>query len=235
MLAVALTIFFGAFVQSSIGFGFALIAMPVLVSILGIQIAAPMVAVAALLVQITILLRYHQALDLHVVKHLTVAAIIGIPIGVLAARRIDGDIVNKILGLVVAGYALYALFAPSLPDLAGKAWAYLCGFTAGILGGAYNTGGPPVVIYGNSRGWPPDAFKGNLQGFFFINGLIVIAVHGLSGNLTGDVFQNILYALPGLILGLGAGFLFSKRLDPQLFSKIVLVALVFLGASLLFT
>jgi hypothetical protein len=233
MIIIATIVFFGAFVQSSIGFGFALVAMPLLVSMLGIHTAAPMVAIAALLVEIVILFVYREAFNFEVVKYLVIAAILGIPIGVLGVRNINSDIVDKFLGLVVISYALYALFAPSLPELTGRIWSFFFGFIAGILGGAYNTGGPPVVIYGNARRWPPNEFKSNLQGFFLVNGLVVIAVHTISGNLTGDVFQNIIYALPGLVLGLAAGFFLSKRINPGIFRNIVLIALLFLGASLL--
>ena len=233
MIIIAIIVFMGAFVQSSIGFGFALVAMPVLVSMLGIHVAAPMVAIAAFLIEIVILLRYREAFNFDIVKQIVIAAIFGIPIGVLTVQYIDGDLVNKFLGVVVIGYALYALFAPTLPQMAGKAWAYLFGFIAGILGGAYNTAGPPVVIYGNARGWPPDEFKSNLQGFFLITGLVVIAVHGINGNLTGDVFQNLLFTIPALALGLAAGFYLSKRINPDVFRNIVLIDLLFLGASLL--
>lgn len=233
MIIVALIFFFAALVQSSIGFGSALVAMPLLVSLLGIHIAAPLVAIAALLLEIVILLRYREAFNFEVVKHLAIATILGIPFGVLAVKYIESDIVNKILGIIVIGYALYALFAPKLPELAGKAWTYLFGFIAGILGGAYNTVGPPLVIYGNARRWPPDEFKSNLQGLFLVNGIVVIAVHTLSGNVTGEVFQNVFYALPGIVLGLAAGFFLSQRINPALFRTFVLIALLFLGASLL--
>ncbi len=234
MIAVALIIFFGAFVQSSIGFGLALVAMPLLVGILGIHTAAPLVAIVALVVEILILIRYHESFDFDVVKHLVIGAVLGIPIGIFAVRTIDGEIVNKLLGIIVIGYALYAFLAPKLPDLAGNAWAYTFGFAAGILGGAYNTGGPPVVIYGNCRRWPPDEFKSNLQGFFLVNGIVIIAIHALSGNLTGEVLQNFIYAVPGLALGLLAGFYLSKRINPDLFRNVVLVVLIILGVKLLF-
>jgi uncharacterized membrane protein YfcA len=233
MIIVAIIAFVAALVQSSIGFGFALVSMPVLVGVLGIQTAAPLVALSVMLLEITILLRYREAFNFGVVKLLVIAAIIGIPIGVFAMRSIEADIVNKVLGIVVIGYALYALLAPGLPELAGNNWAYFFGFIAGILSGAYNTPGPPVVIYGNARRWPPDEFKSNLQGFFLVNGIMVIAVHAISGNITTEVFRNLLYTLPGLALGLVAGFYLSTRINPGLFRNIVLVALLFLGASLL--
>jgi uncharacterized membrane protein YfcA len=234
LVIVAVVFLAGTFVQASIGFGLALVTMPILVSLLSIHVAAPLVAIAAIIVEIAILLRYREAFNFSNVKHLIIAAIAGIPVGILAVRIIDGDYVIRALGVIVIGYALYALFTPELPELAGRAWAYLFGFLAGILGGAYNTSGPPVVIYGNCRAWPPTEFKSNLQGFFLINGLVVIAVHGINGNYSAEVFQNALYALPGIVLGLITGFYLSKRINAQLFHKIVLVALIFLGLSLLF-
>ena len=234
LVAVALIFFLGTFVQASIGFGMALVAMPILVSLLGIHAAAPLVAIVAFVAEIAILLRYREAFNLGNVKQLMIAAVIGIPVGVLAVRLIEGEIVIRVLGVIVIGYALYALFTPKLPELAGAAWAYFFGFLAGILGGAYNTSGPPVVIYGDCHAWPPEEFKSNLQGFFLINGIVIIAAHGLNGNLSAEVFQTTLYALPGVAVGLAAGFLMSKHINAQLFHKIVLVALVFLGLSLLF-
>jgi uncharacterized membrane protein YfcA len=233
MIIVAIIAFVAALVQSSIGFGFALVSMPILVGVLGIHTAAPLVALSVMLLEITILLRYREAFNFGVVKLLVIAAIIGIPIGVFAMSNIEADIVNKVLGIVIIGYALYALFAPGLPELAGNRWAYFFGFIAGILSGAYNTPGPPVVIYGNARQWLPDEFKSNLQGFFLVNGIMVIGVHAIGGNITTEVFRNLLYTLPGLVLGLVTGFYLSTRINPGLFRNIVLVALLFLGASLL--
>jgi uncharacterized membrane protein YfcA len=234
-MLVSLVIFLAVFVQSSIGFGFALISMPLLVGILGIQVSAPLVAFLAFAAEIFILIRYRKGLNLRVVSQLTIAALIAIPLGVLALRRIDERIVTTLLGIILVGYALYALFSPRLPQLASRAWAYGFGFAAGMLGGAYNTPGPPVIIFGNCRGWPPAEFKGNLQGFFMVNSFAVVAVHLFSGNYTLDVWQNVLWAVPGLIVGLITGFGLSKRMNADLFRKIVLVLLIILGIQLIFS
>jgi len=231
-MLVFLIMFLATFVQSSIGFGFALVSMPLLVGLLGIQISAPLVAILALVAEVFILIRYREALNLHVVMQLIIPSIIAIPLGVLALRYLDADIVTAALGVILVAYGLYALFSPHLPELAHRGWAYGFGFVAGILGGAYNTAGPPVIIFGNCRGWPPNEFKGNLQGFFLVNSLVVVAVHMFSGNYNSDVWENFLLAIPGLILGLIAGFLLSKRINAALFRKIVLVFLIILGIRL---
>jgi uncharacterized membrane protein YfcA len=233
-MLIALIVLLAAFVQSSIGFGFALVSMPLLVSLLGIQISSPLVALMALIVEIFILIRYREALNLRVVAQLTIAAVIAIPLGVYALRNIDEEIITTILGVLLVAYGLYALLSPRLPQLKWRGWAYGFGFVAGMLGGAYNTSGPPVIIFGNCRGWLPDEFKGNLQGFFLVNGLVVIAVHAFSGNLSSEVWANLLLALPGMALGLIAGFLLSSRINADLFRKIVLVILIILGLRMIF-
>ena len=233
-MLVALIIFLATFVQSSVGFGLALVSMPLLVPLLGIQTASPLVALVSMMAELAILFRYRHALNLRALAPLTIAAVIGIPIGVLALRSIDAVIITTLLGVILILYGIYALFSPNLPELNHKAWAYGFGFVAGMLGGAYNTSGPPVIMYGNVRRWPPEEFKSNLQGFFIVVGLVIIVVHAFSGNITSEVWNNVFYSLPGIAVGLIAGFLLSKRINAELFRKIVLVLLIVLGVRLLF-
>ena len=121
-----------------------------------------------------------------------------------------------------------------LPRPIHKSWAYGVGFVAGMLGGAYNTAGPPVIIYGNCRRWRPAEFKGNLQGFFVLNSTLVVIGHAVAQNLTPQVWQIYLWVLPAIGLGLVAGLSLDQYLSPERFRKIVLWLLVLLGLRLIF-
>jgi len=222
-----------AFTQSLTGFGSALVSMAVLPGLIGIRTAAPLVALITVTIDGVLLARYRQALNLRAIWRLVAALVLGVPLGILVLRRVEERFVLAILGAVIAGYALYALLSPRLPRLEHPAWAYGFGFLSGVLGGAYNTSGPPVVIFGNCQRWPPSEFKGNLQGFFLVNDLLVIAGHALSQNLTPLVLRDYLIVLPALIVGLFVGGRLDRRLDPALFRKIVLVLLVVMGLRLL--
>ena len=231
--------FLAAFTQGLTGFGSALVAMAVLPGLLGIRVAAPLVALMAGTIEGVLLARYRHAFNLRAVWRLVLAMLLGVPLGIFALRQAEERLVLAMLGLVIAGYALYALLNPQRPGQAGKpappprlehpAWAYGFGFLAGVLGGAYNTSGPPVVIYGNCRRWPPAEFKGNLQGFFLVNDLLVVAGHAMSRNLAPPVLRDYLIALPALALGLFVGSKLDQRLDPELFRKVVLVLLIVMG------
>ena len=232
-MIVTLIIFFAIFVQAASGFGLALVSMPLLVGLMAVQAATPLVALVGITAEIFLLRRYWQALNFTAVKQLSLASILGIPLGVYVLREVDGRIVTAILGVIVAGYALYALFTPRLPQLKQVGWAYGFGFLGGILSGAYTTSGPPVIVYGTCRRWEPEAFKGNLQAYFLINSLFTLTAHFLSGNVTAVVWQHFWWALPGIALGLIAGKWVDGRLQPEQFRKGVLILLIFLGIRLI--
>jgi uncharacterized membrane protein YfcA len=233
MFLVSVIIFFATFVQGTAGFGLALVSMPLLVSILGIRIAAPLVALVSVAAEVVLLIRYRQAFNLRAVSWLATASLFGIPFGIFILRRADEQIITFILGIIIVVYALYALISPRLPLLAQKAWAIGFGFASGLLSGAYNTGGPPVIIYGNCRQWPPAEFKSNLQGFFLLNSLVVLLIHFVSGSFTTPVWRNFAWGLPAILLGALAGFSLDRWINPVAFKRIVLILLIVLGGGLL--
>lgn len=230
---VGLFVFLGIFTQSASGFGLALVSMPLLTALLGIQIATPLVALIGITAEAVLVLYYRDDLEIRSLWRLIVASLAGVPLGVVALGRVDEDIVMAVLGLVLVGYSLYALLNLRLPELAHNGWAYGLGFLAGVLGGAYNISGPPVVIYGHCRRWPAAQFKGNMQGYFVVVSLFVLAGHALDGNLTPLVWRNFMWALIGIVLGIVLGVRLDRYINQALFRRIVLVLLIVLGLRLL--
>lgn len=230
-----LAIFFAVFTQSATGFGVALVAMSFLPGLLGIRLAAPLVAVLALFLESILLLRYRAHLNLRAVWPLVAASIVGIPIGVWALRGVDEAIVMRVLGFVLTGFGIYSWLNIRLPELHHPLWGWLVGFLAGLIGGAYNTSGPPVIIYGHCRRWAPQQFKSNLQGFFALNSLFVVGNHLVSGNLNPQVWTYFLLAIPPALLGVYLGTRLDQRLHPELFRRLVLSLLIVMGLKLLIT
>ena len=232
-LLPALILFLGAFTQSMTGFGSALVAMALLPSLLGLPVAAPIVAATGLVLESMLTLRYRQSLRVDAIWRVLVASLIAVPFGVMLLRHMDERVALFVLGLLLVVYSLYALFGFHLPDLAHPMWAWVTGLLSGLFGGAYNTAGPPIVVYGNCRGWDAAQFKSNLSSFFVINSLVVTVSHFASGNFTPDVTRTILFCLPATVLGFILGQSMDRWLDPVRFRKIVLVLLTILGARLM--
>lgn len=226
-------IFVAVFMQGVVGFGLALISMPLLVGLVGIQVAAPLVALVGIVSQVVMLIYYHRAIEFPAIKPLALGSVIGIPLGVVAIRSLNEAVVTSLLGLIVVAYAVYELLAPRLPELKHAVWGYGFGLAGGLLTGAYNAGGPPLVIYGSCRRWPHDEFKGNVQALFLIHSVTVLVAHAVAGNYTGTVLNSFLITIPAVILGLMGGLYLDRFVKQATFRRIVLVALILLGLNLL--
>lgn len=232
-ISVFVIIFFAMIVQSLAGFGSALIAMPLLVGSVGLMVAAPMFAIIALFGETIMIARHRKSSSWGAIWRLIAASLVGIPIGVVVGGHIPEMLTKNLLGVFVVGYALYSLSGYRLPPLHLR-WSFIVGFVAGILTGAYNTGGPPYVVYGTSQGWEASEFKGNLQTIFLTSSTTVIIGHTLSGRVTPEVIHLALIALPAVIIGMMIGFSFEGRVSPARFRTGVMCLLVLIGLSLIF-
>jgi len=232
LIYFAAIITLSCFVQAVAGFGLPMIATPVLVALFGIRAAVPLMAIIILELQIFMIVRYHMALNFRMVWRISVAAVLGIPIGVLFLSRIPEAITITLLGLILIFYVLYSLFNLPVPALNRPTWAYFIGFLSGVGGGAYNIAAPPIIIYADTQRWGPELFKANLQGCFLIITVVAILTHSLSGNVPGDILQKSLITLPFVLVGALAGFYLDRFINPAVFRKIVLVLLLILGINL---
>lgn len=232
-LIVVVITFFAAFTQAVTGSGLALVAMPVLVAVLDPVSAAALVALMALTTQLVMLSRYRRALRIGRLWRLMIGSLVGIPLGVLALSVLDERVILTSLGVLLVGYSLYGLFNARLPHISNQRLGYGFGLVSGVLHGAYNTGGPPLVIFGMCSDWEPREFKGNLQALLMVNSSSVIVVHLLAGHYTGAVMQHFAYTLPTIIVAALVGFVLDRYLDAARFQKLVLVLLLVIGVKML--
>ena len=140
--------------------------MPLLTLVIGPARATALVGLVAVTLAAAILLTSWRKGDFSAAWRLILASFAGIPLGVWGLIHAPATIVKAVLGIVLILFGLYKIFTPAVPEIRHPFAAYLLGFIAGILGGAYNTNGPPVVIYGTLARWQPEQFRASLQMYF---------------------------------------------------------------------
>lgn len=227
-------VFLSTFLRAAVGFGNALIAMPLLALIIGIKPAVPLVALLGLATAALMLLREWQRMDFQAALWLIAATVPGIPVGLVFLTAAPERLVKIVLGAVLILFGAYNLIGPRLPRIRSPRWSLVFGFLAGILGGAYNSNGPPVVIYGVMRRWKPDRFRATLQGYFLVTGLVIAAGHGLSGLWTRPVLLYGAAALPAVGFGVLTGTWAAGRVSEVGFQRLVNGFLIVVGALLFF-
>lgn len=233
-IAVLSILFVSTLVRAVFGFGNALIAMPLLaMTAIGMKTATPLVALIAAILALSILVKDWRMIDFKSIWRLLIGTLPGIPLGLLLLKGPHENTGKIILSLVIMGFSLYSLFQPRLFTLKQELAAYPFGFLAGILGGAYNSNGPPIVIYGTLRKWPPDCFRANLQGYFFPANLIIIVSHGFGGLWTSTVGWYFLLSIPAVMLSMWIGNRLNRLIPQGDFDRYIHIILIMVGALLL--
>jgi uncharacterized membrane protein YfcA len=226
--------FISTFVRSSLGFGDALVAMPLLTLVVGLKTATPTVALVASTISITILAKSWKIADLKATFRLVLSSFAGIPIGLVLLKGVNEDFMKTLLGAILILYGLYNLIKPHLKKIgASLGLAFLFGFIAGVLGGAYNTNGPPIVIYGTLQRWAPNHFRATMQSYLLPTGFLILLGHGISGLWTIQVFKYYILSLPIVFLAIYVGGKAHKSMTQKHFDQYVNIALICMGMVLI--
>lgn len=233
-ILVLTVIFIAAMSRATFGFGDALIAMPLLALFISIKTATPVVAVMGMTISIAILYGDWRQIKFKSIWQLVLFSIIGIPIGLIFLKGAAEEIVKLSLALVLIIFGSYKLLRPDLFILKKDRFAFIFGIISGILGGAYNTNGPPIIIYGTLRQWKPEKFRAILQGVFFPTNFFIIVGHGMAGLWTEKVWHLMLFSFPVIFLAILIGGKLNKIIPAERFSKFVYLFLIIIGFVLMF-
>jgi uncharacterized membrane protein YfcA len=234
LIFIVAVLFAAAFIRSALGFGDAVVAMPLLAMAVGLRTATPLVAFVGPTISLLILARDWRRVEFKAAGRLIAATLLGIPVGVYGLDRLPETPLKIALGAIILLYGLFGLVRPRTRLTAERpAFPWVVGWTAGVLGGAYNTNGPPIVAYGMLRGWPPDSFRATLQGYFLPTGLAILAGHGIAGLWTATVLRSYLWSLPAIAAGVVLGGLLNKKLTHATFTRLVYLFLAVMGAVML--
>ena len=231
---ICLIVFLAGFTQGLSGFGSILLSLPLLAIFLDIKTVIPLVALIAFCITIILFIQLWEHLDWKKIYPLFLGALPGIPLGVFFLKKLDKDLIQWILGIILISYSLYSLFFRSSDKQMRKGWGYLFGFFSGCLGGALSAGGPPVIAYMSLQTWSKDTIKVTLQGFFLVSGAIVVFFQALSGLTTIVVLRYFLISLPLVFLGTYTGSIFYGKIREEHYKKVMLILLACLGGFMIY-
>ncbi len=229
VVSILTVLFFSALIRSTLGFGDALIAMPLLALLVRLQIASPVVAFMGVVISITMLVLNWQKVDLQSTKRLVLSSLVGIPVGLLLLAKLPEFYVKALLGVILILFGVYNLLRPNLPEIRSKGLIYIMGFLGGVLGGAYNSNGPPIIIYGKLARWSPEQFRATLQSYFMPTGIFVFIGHGLAGAWSKEVVRLFVFSFPLILGAILLGTILSKYITGNLFDRFVYAGLIVMG------
>lgn len=231
-ICVVLVMASASFVRSTVGFGEALIAMPLIAFLAPVEMAAAYVALTALIVSLMILGTGWEEVQLAPLPGLILGSWLGIPIGFWVLAHAPRPVVLLGLAAVLAGFVTHRMRGPARWELRSDGVSWLFGVAAGVLGGAYNTAGPPVVIFGALRNWTPAQFRATIQAFALATLPAVVAGHWRGGRVTPRVITLFVLTIPVVACAVLAGRVVNRRISAHRFIHVVHVLLLLIAATL---
>lgn len=233
IVAVLAVIFLATLIRSAFGFGEALVAVPLLALLMPIEVATPLAVLVSVTVAATIVLQDWRHIHIRSAWLLVLFTLFGIPLGLLLLTMVAEQVVKTLLAVVILTFSLYCLVSRRPFELTNDRLAWVFGFSAGVLGGAYGMNGPPLVVYGTLRRWSPEHFRATLQGYFLPASLLGMFGYWLAGLWVPAVTRYYLLSLPGALAAIFLGRVVNQRLKGPMFLVYVHVGLLVVGSVLL--
>jgi uncharacterized membrane protein YfcA len=232
-LSVLAVIFLATLIRSSFGFGEALVAVPLLALVIPVEVAVPLAVLFSITVAGVVVLQDWHKVHLGSALRLVLPTLFGIPLGLWLLTAVPEQIVKATLAVVIIAFSVYALLKRTPVALKDDRWAWLFGFAAGVLGGAYGINGPPLVIYGALRRWSAEQFRATLQGYFLPASLVGMAGYWQQGLWVPAVTRYYLLSLPLGLASIFLGRVVNQRLQGRPFVRYVHIGLIVVGTTLL--
>ena len=230
LVVVAIAIFTAAFTQVIAGFGFGLLAMPIMTLAVPVEQA---VVVSTLLGMVsTSWMGWHLRTDRNrpLVKRLTLAAFVGMPLGLLILNVVSDRSLRLALGVSVLIATGLLVRRINLSHV-GPTLDIGAGFLSGVLNTSLSTNGPPLVFDLQARQLQPDAFRATLACVFALSNIVGLTLFVIDGKITSDGIHASLIALPAWLLGQGLGLPLRKHVAGERFRVMVLVLLFIAGTT----
>lgn len=227
--------FLATLIRSTFGFGESLVAVPLLIFFLPLEVAVPLSVLLSVLIAFIVVVQDHRQIQFHSARWLILFALPGIPIGIFLLLYASEVFVKIGLGVLIIAYALFSLFGRNTFRLEkdSKPWLFICGLVSGILGGAYGLNGPPLVVYGNMRQWTAKHFRATLQAYFLPSSLVGLAGYFFKELVNQVVLNYFLISLPAIIPAIFIGRYLNNRLKNDSFFRYIYWGLVIIGILLI--
>jgi uncharacterized protein len=230
ILAVAVAV--GAVIQGSIGFGYALVAVPAMALLLPWAIPVTPLFLA-LPMTLLMSIRERRSIDMGGFALITGGRLLGTIVGVVLLVLAPKGYLSVLTGLLILAAALGSFLKPSFEVNDGTRIAG--GVASGVVGTVAALGGTPLALVYQDRSGAE--LRSTLAISFVVGIAMSLAGLALAGKVEGRHVVLALELLPALLVGLLVSRRVVRRLDERwlrpavlTFAAVAGLVIVFLGS-----
>jgi uncharacterized membrane protein YfcA len=229
LLEVSATVLAAAFAQGITGFGFALIAAPVLAVVMGPKESVVALSLIALPMTAWSSLCLRHAARRDVAIRMVLAASITAPAGVWLLSVLSDRVLRLVVGVVVLGLTM-TLIKGIRVSQRGRLIDLIGGGCAGILSTSTGTNGPPLVIALQLQDISGQRLRATLAWVFFASGIFSLVLLAAAGSVNVASLVTAGAGWPFAFAGRQLGERAAGRLPPR-WARVLVTILLFASAT----
>lgn len=226
--------FLGALVYGVTGFGSALVTIPLATHF----VPLPFALAVFVLQDFSSALRVASENPRHAVKAEVARMVPLMVVGTIAGTGLLLILPRQAsmfaLGVFVLLYGAWSLLQRGVPRVVNERWAYVAGFSGGVVGMLFGAGGPPYAIYLSHRGLSKEQFRSTLTlNSIFSVGFRVVALASAGLLFRTGVWMAAVLVVPTALLAIVLASRFFRHISRELLLKLVALLLLATGVSLI--
>lgn len=222
---VGASVLVGAGMQRLTGMGLTLVASPLLVLLLGANNGVSLLMALGFASSITLVITLWRKVEVRTAGKLFVPALVGLVPGAWLIRVLPAPVLSIVLGVLVVVAILASVASERARVFKGTPGLLSAGFLSGFMNAISGVGGPPVVLYALSTGWPQESFVATLQLYFTGISLATLGARGW------PVLDWTVWAIAfgALAIGLFLGNVLTRRVSAGA-ARVLMIAIALAGA-----
>ena len=230
LLAVIVIICIAAVLQSISGFGFSLLAMPLLSIFVDIQDAVVIATLCGIFTNAVHLRKDFQLVERSIARRISLSALIGMPLGVVVLSIFSATHMRAIIGAVIV-VLVFLMMRNFVLKTENTNVDIVLGAFSGLLATSVSTNGPPLVFLLQSKQLDPWRLRATLAYVFTISGCASFIVLMIAGKGSIEAFQYAMLSLPAMYLGTVVGRKARLRVTQEAFKRLMYVLLLATAVS----
>jgi len=235
---VIVVLLLAGIVKGTIGFGPALVSVPVLVQAFDPKVAIAAFSIPMLIGNLVILWRDGVSWgEIRPHARLVGTVFLATIVGAVGLVALPADLLSLTVGVAVLAYLVVAHRSAdgTLIRYATHRWSeYALGSVGGVLGGALGMGGVPLATYLDARELDRDVFTLVLVTLLALNNSVRLAALWGGGLFTRAEFALGAAFVPPLFLGVVGGVRLRKHIPADRFEALVHLVLLVSGLRLVY-
>ncbi len=225
---IAGCIAFASFAQTLSGFGFSLLAVPLMTLVVSPRDAVFVATIIGAISTTSQAVIDRKHVDSSIAKRLILASYAGMPFGLMAFIFVSETGLRLVLGVVVISAAVLLLRGFRLRDDSHHL-DWLFGIVSGFLSTSTSTNGPPLVFLMQARQLAPATFRATINTVFAVVNVGALALFVSAGKVNGNNLSGVAVAVPALGVALAIGYAVRRHITQERFNTLVIL-LLFLSA-----